>query len=189
MKRDYLVQAWLVLTLATGFGAALAGVQVALSERIEENKLSEATYQVPRLVPGAASGEQVQPVKGKTVFQAVDESGRHIGWVVKAAGQGFADRIELLIGLDAGARRITGLYVLDQKETPGLGDNIRKAGWLAQFEGKSARSPVTVTKGRPTGNEVRTVSGATISSESVCEIVNRTVSLVGPELLERAEGK
>ena len=44
MKNNYLVQAWLVLALAVGFGAALASVQVALQPRIDENKRNE-TYE------------------------------------------------------------------------------------------------------------------------------------------------
>ena len=98
--------------------------------------------------------------------------------VLPAAGQGFADRIELLVGLDVQASTITGLYVLDQKETPGLGNFIAGADFQAQFAGKSADEPLVVVKTDPASGtgEIQALSGATISSESVAEIVNRAIA-------------
>ena len=50
MKNNYLVQAWLVLTLALLFGAALAGMEVAVADKIKENQLNETMGQIPKLV-------------------------------------------------------------------------------------------------------------------------------------------
>ena len=186
MKNNYLMQAWLVLTLAVCFGGALAGVQIGLGPRIEANKLAKIMSQIPKLVPGAAEGRQ-QTVGGKTVYCAVDGKGATVGWVVPASGRGFADKIELLIGLDAQAKTITGMFVLFQNETPGLGNDIA-GDWRRQLAGKSAMEAVMVTKGAPTGsNEIEAVTGATISSESVCNIVNAAVADFRQSLTERAE--
>jgi electron transport complex protein RnfG len=174
MKNSYIGQAWLVLLLALCFGAGLAGVEAALKGRIQQNKLEDTLGQIPLLVPGAAKGEQ-QEAGEMTVYRAVSESGGLVGWVVKAGGQGFADKIELLVGLNPGATEITGLYVLDQKETPGLGNKIVEQDWRSQFVGKSAAAGLTVTKGTATGNEVEAVTGATISSDSVVGIINQAV--------------
>ena len=181
MRNSYIGQAWLVILLSLGFGGALAGVQVMLHQRIEENKLAETLSQIPALVPGAEEGK-ADTVAGQRLYRAL-AGGRHVGWVVPAGGQGFADRIELLIGLDADVRRITGLYVLEQKETPGLGNKIVEEKWRRQFSGKSASRPLVVVKGGAKGeNEIDAVTGATISSESVCRIVNRTLSRMRDEL-------
>jgi len=40
-RNSNLVQAWLVLVLATFFGTALAGIQIKLSPVIEANKVKE----------------------------------------------------------------------------------------------------------------------------------------------------
>ena len=60
MKDNYLVQAWLVVGLALCFGAALAGVDAALSEKIAANKLDETMRQIPALGPGSTGGEEVE---------------------------------------------------------------------------------------------------------------------------------
>ena len=174
MKKSYIAQAWLVICLALCFGAALAAVETALSDRIQANKLAKTLSKIPQLVPGAEQG-QAATVAGRKVYRAM-AADKQVGWVVPADGQGFADKIELLIGLDNTAEVITGLAVLAQKETPAVGNKIENADWRSQFAGKKAAEPLTVSKARPTGNEILAVSGATISSSSVCEIVNRAVA-------------
>lgn len=191
IKQNFLVQAWLVLILAICFGSALAAVQIKLGPTIEANKLNETLEKVPELVFGAEKAAELQAAAqaieissrqmavekpGKTARYNVYEAmmdGKRSGWVVKSKGQGYADKVELLIGLDAGAENITGLFILDQKETPGLGNKIVEPKWRAQFQGKSTATPLRVTKaGARRPEEIDSVSGATISSNTVCSIVN-----------------
>ena len=188
MKNSYIGQAWLVILLSLVFGGGLAGLQVKLQDRIAANKLAETLGQIPRLVPGAVQGREVT-LAGRTVYRALDDKGA-VGWVIPTSGQGFADRIELLLGVDAGATKITGVYVLDQKETPGLGNKIIEDEWRAQFAGKSALNPLAaITSGKAAGSQIDALTGATISSESVCRIVNTTLQRLRPELVAAAAGE
>ncbi len=182
-------QAWLVILLALLYGAGLAGVQSALSGRIEENKRAETYEAMPDLVPGAdASHTEELVVRGENdkdsrAYKVFFSDGSHLGWVLRAGGTGFADRIELLIGLDPEVSTITGLYVLDQKETPGLGDNITTASFRGSFRNAPTDRPLAVVKGEPAEeHEIRTLSGATISSESVASIVNSALANYGEPL-------
>jgi len=188
MATKYIKEAWLVILLGVAFGAALAGVQVGLSPIIEQNKLRESQAKVPALVKGAVRGGERLTINGQTVFAGYDAGGQIVGWVVSGGGQGFADRIEVLIGLDARAQRITGLYVLDQKETPGLGNKIENPAFQQPFFAGhlQADKPVRATKAAPSLNEIKAITGATISSESVCGIVNETIQKVREELAKRA---
>ena len=189
---SYISQAWLVILLALLYGGALAGVQASLGPLIEENKKEETYSKIPGLVgipepAGDADKERTQikevPVTGQKdkkkyrVYQAFFD-GKLKGWVLPAGGLGFADRIDVLIGLDPELSTITGLWVLDQKETPGLGDNITSPElFLDQFAGKSAGEKLEVVKAQPEagGNQLRALTGATISSDSVAEIVNKAI--------------
>ena len=185
MKDGYIRQAWLVLVLALCFGAALAGMEAMLAGRIRENKTAETHLQIPLLAPPSEAGLG-ETIAGRNLYRATVD-GRHVGWVVPAGGQGFADKIELLIGLDADAKTITGLYVLDQKETPGLGNCIINPQWLGQFTGKATDRALEVIKsGQPGENQILAVTGATISSESVCKIVNETMSQLREALAAEA---
>lgn len=179
----YIRQAWLVIVLALVYGAALAGVQTTLGPRIAENKKRETYDVVPLLVEGAdraATRERlVEGAQGKStvVYQAFSADGRPAGWVLPASGQGFADRIDLLIGLDVRLSAITGLYVLDQKETPGLGNLIAGATFRGRFRDKPTDRPLVIVTSDPTAdNELQALTGATISSDSVATIVNDAIA-------------
>jgi len=177
-------QAWLVILLALLYGGALAAVQTTLGPIIARNKRDITYKQIPQLVSGAEKSKTVErTVVGldgseHRVYQAIAADGAHKGWVLPAGGQGFADRIDLLIGLDAPVTTITGLYVLDQKETPGLGNLITGESFCDQFAGKSTVEPIDVVKSDSVtvGNEICALSGATISSDSVAHIVNSAIA-------------
>lgn len=181
-KTSYIGQAWLVILLALCFGAGLAFIQTTLGARIAENKRNETYSVIPVLVPGAekemteelvvvgANGRDVR------VYKAFSAEGEHRGWVIPAQGQGFADRIELLIGQDISLSTITGMYVLAQKETPGLGDYIKGEEFQQRFKDKSTSRPLVVVKVDPKEeNQILALTGATISSESVTNIINAAI--------------
>jgi len=195
IKQNYLVQAWLVILLSICFGSALAAVQLNFGPAIEANKLNEALEKVPELVLSADNLAKIQDKQqnlkitsqqiavkkpAKTAYYSVYETslnGKREGWVIKSKGQGYADKIELLVGVDANAEKITGLYILDQKETPGLGNKIAEEKWRGQFLGKETDLALRATKaGAKSPEEINAVSGATISSNSVCAIVNTAMT-------------
>ena len=188
MKNSYIGQAWLVLLLSLCFGGALAGVEVALRDRIAANKKAMTFGKIPDLVPGAVGGTKIE-VEGYTVYRALAPGGALVGWVVQASGMGYADRIELLVGLDRSCTKITGLAILDHKETPGLGAFIKGPDFQNQFAGKTGDGQLTPVKsGTPTDRQIQAISGATISSQSVCTIINKAVSAVREKLAAMAGG-
>ena len=61
---------------------------------------------------------------------------------VVSARDGYAGPIRLLIGIEMDGS-ITGVRVLEHRETPGLGDRIEttKSDWVLQFDGHSLHNP------------------------------------------------
>lgn len=193
-KGNFIAQGWLVILLALLYGGALAGVQIGLGPRIQENKRNESYEQIPHLVEGAVKErtEEITVVdkagKPTRVYRAINGQGTLCGWVLPAAGQGFADRIELLVGLDAPMTVITGLFVLDQKETPGLGDYITGVDFRDLFRGKSTAKPLVVVVGdAEAGDQIKALTGATISSQSVADIVNEAIRNLKEPVLQHSE--
>lgn len=207
VKNDnFFLQAWLVLLLALCYGAALAGIHINFSPIIKENKINETRQKVPELIlsekQAGQPAETKQSLQSKRFRITVKENGRQKsynvfkaiqnetvrGWVAKAAGQGYADEIELLIGLSPEAKKITGLFVLSQKETPGLGANIVHKEWRRQFAGQTTAKKVRVVKdGADEPHEVDAITGATISSRAVCSILNNTVADLKTKLAQRLD--
>ncbi|QTA79606.1 Ion-translocating oxidoreductase complex, subunit G [Desulfonema limicola] len=208
IKNNNIIQAWLVLILALLFGSSLAGIQITLGPKIEENKINETREKVPELILGkeaalkmteAGQSLNVMPHSfvvekpgrkaAYNVYEALDTKKNRLGWVVKAKGQGYADKIELLFGLDAAVEKITGVFVLEQKETPGLGNKIVTDEWRGQYIGKSTAKPVGVIKGGGAGSDdINAITGATISSKAVTDIINSAIADIKGPLAEKAKG-
>ncbi len=176
----YVKQGWLVLLLALVFGAALAGINSSLGPRIKLNEKNAIYDQVPNIVPGCdpAKTERIND----TVLRACDKDGKTVGWAITASGMGYADKIKALIGLNADASKITGLFIVDQKETPGLGSKIASP-WNQQFTGQPTDKPLTVIKGLSKAEQAKkddridAISGATISSKALTDkVVNPAVA-------------
>ena len=196
-KNFYIVQAWLILIVAVFFGASLASIQIVLGPKIEENKINEIKQRVPELVLSSTKLEELnksgdildvefnvisvkknKKIKAYNTYKAKDKSGNTIGYVIKATGQGYADKIELLFGLNKNVDKISGIYILAQKETPGLGNKIVEDNWQNQFKGKPATptNPLKVVKtGAKDISDIDAITGATISSRNVCNIINSAV--------------
>jgi len=125
-------------------------------------------------------------------FVGYDEAGRRLGVAITAAEPGFQELLTLMIGFDPGSGTLIGYKVLDQMETPGLGDMIeRDSGFGGQFAGRVA--PLVGVKGRAgtPPNEVQTITGATISSRAVIRIINNGVARWRPlvDAWDRGEAK
>jgi electron transport complex protein RnfG len=195
-----LMQGWLIIVLSVLFSVTLAAVNIKLSPVIEENKVKETMEKIPALISGesATGSADMTPftikqrsikaqkngiTKSYIAYDAFNNTNEVAGHVIKASGQGYADKIELLLGLDAAGEKITGLFILDQKETPGLGNRIIEQGWRSQFTGKPSDIPLVVIKGKSVNkNEIDAISGATISSRSVTEIINSAIRDVKNEI-------
>lgn len=191
-----------MISLALVFGILLAGIQTTLSPRIETNKRNETMEKVPEIV---LSGNQLKNKaelkitqrsitvdknnrkKIYIVFETRYPDGNLAGWVTKATGQGYADKIELLFGVDPEATRLTGLFILDQKETPGLGNKIIDKDWRDQFIRKPTDRILNVTKGGTKGTyDIDAITGATISSKSVTNIINKALVDIKKQLASLA---
>ena len=124
-----------------------------------------------------------EDAKGSVVYAGYDENDKLVGVAVEASGQGYADIIRILYGYDPDKQAIVGFYVLESKETPGLGDKIEKdLNFLENFKAlevslsddlsalKNTVIPVKHgTKENPW--EIDAITGATISSRAIGNII------------------
>ena len=97
-------------------------------------------------------------------YDAYDEEENMIGRVLKVEAPGYSSIIIALAGIDL-ENKITGIDVVSQQETPGLGANIEKENFLKQFIGKGEDE----LKLKKDGGEIDAITGATISSRAITD--------------------
>lgn len=125
-------------------------------------------------------GKKYEKIKsaGFEVYKVFDESNKFVGYSMVYDGSGFQGKIKLMIGLTEDLNKITSIEILEQSETPGLGSKILDAPYKDQYKELTPNPGIKLVKGvEPSNpNEVKAITGATISSRSVVAIVNEGVA-------------
>ena len=171
MIKRFLQQTWLVILSALVFGLLVAGVNSALTPKIEENKRIKKENALKSLLPEATEFKNVK-AEGFEYTIALDATGQTVGYALEAAGSGFADKIRLLVATGPDAQTVKGFAVLASSETPGFGDKITSDFFQKQFQNAPANQLEVIKAGQPTKNQIVAITGATISSEAATTIVN-----------------
>ncbi|UCB44323.1 MAG: FMN-binding protein [Spirochaetota bacterium] len=120
--------------------------------------------------------EEIKDNKGSLLYYAVkgDDPDTIMSYVIVAVGAGLWGEITAAVGFDEDGQSITGIEIIDQNETPGLGGRISEAWFNEQFRGK--QPPISsVPEGEPFGsNEVQAITGASYSTAAIMDLVNTT---------------
>lgn len=174
-----------VLTLiATLSGAVLAFWDGFTAPKIQQHQLEALKAAIAEVLPEYDHYEEVQAGE-KTFYAGKRADGSTVGVAFRVEGSGFQGKIVMMVGMNPAFTRMTGLSVLEQVETPGLGTKIvndptnkQNPEWFtAQFEGVDPFPEITVVKNqKPSGDsQIQAITGATISSKSVVKILNNTI--------------
>jgi electron transport complex protein RnfG len=173
-------------------GLVLVGVYLPTKPLIERHRAAAMRAAVLQVLPGterisalvARDGELVPHedssgvvATGEGVFAGFSGDGSLIGYAVPADGPGYMDTVSLIYGIDPERRLVLGMQVLDSRETPGLGDKIiYDERFHENFEALAVEPEIEpVKRGDKTQpNQVDCITGATISSEAVVSILNRS---------------
>ena len=166
---------WLV---PLGVGAASAAqvayaIQYLTVEQAQHAAFPGATAFVPvqadiKLVPGAPGGWSPH------VWQARDGE-KVLGWFFADAVIGKSEAIDYALAVDANGA-VTSLEILQYRESHG--SEVRMAPWRKQFVGKTARDPVVLNE------DIKNISGATLSCRHLTEGVQRLLKLYAPALAQ-----
>jgi len=179
----------IVLTvIASLSGAILASWDSITKPKIEYHKLEALKAAISEVLPTYDTYEELQ-IDGKTLYIGVNKGeSEPVGIAFKVEGSGFQGNISIMVGVDPSFMSITGLKVLGQIETPGLGTKIvvdpsnkTNPFWFPeQFGGVVLFPQIDVVKNTApqSSNEIQAISGATITSKAVVRIINENIGMI-----------
>jgi electron transport complex protein RnfG len=152
-------QAWLEKSLLP----ALGGVKYDGS--ITDARL---VFDPPHELPGSDAAIIYRAYAGGVPVAAL--------FAVTARG-GYAGPIRILVGVDA-AGGVTGVRILEHRETPGLGDGIEtsRSDWAHQFDGRSLGNPPAAGwQLKVDGGEFDQLTGASVTPRAVIKAIRETL--------------
>ena len=121
------------------------------------------------MMPEADSIEKLgiwKPHEKEAEYYIARKDGKPIGYIIETYAKGYSSYIDMLIAVDD-AFTVKKLNILEQHETPGLGDEVQQPYFQKQFADKTLAH--LVVRKEPTEVDIQAVSGATISSRAVTE--------------------
>ncbi len=196
--------------VSTICGLIIVTADIVTAETIRENLAQITREAVNEVLPGTdvqvgywadpATGElklveeasNTEPSLFACFRKAPDGALEFLGVVCQATGKGYGGTLKALYAWSPEKKAITGFKVLESKETPGLGDKIlTDPAFHANFDGLAAapapdgksleHSIETVKSGTKTQPwQVDAISGATVSSRAVGDMLNRSAAEVVP---------
>jgi electron transport complex protein RnfG len=160
-----LIRLVLSLFIVTFVATGLLSVTYSLTKTvIEQTHKTMFDEQLQQFFPGSDSVMKVN--EHYEVYEGINL----VGYAVLTTAPGYSSDIELLVGV-AKDGTVTGVSVLRQQETPGLGAKVVEEAFIGQFRGRTLQE-LELTK---YGGRIDAITSATISSTAVTSAVRVTV--------------
>ncbi len=178
-----IVRMILALTLVGVFsGLTLVFMYKYSMPRIKANMNADTDRAIKELFPGSGRVKKIN----ETLYELYDGNGKPQGYAFITEGNGYQGAIKIIAGVDPSIKTMEGIEILESQETPGLGAEISLPPFKDQFKGLSLTHEIEYVKNEKPQKpyEIEAITGATISSRAVVNILNKGISDLKKDLSE-----
>ena len=175
--------------------SAVAALLLALTNSVTAGTIAQRSEQANAearklVLDSAETFEEVKDVntdnsKGievAEVYEAKDASGNTVGYTLKVVPSGYGGDIELMVGIDSAKGQVSGINVVSNSETAGLGAKSTDPEFSDQYKGKPLEELSVLKNGTPGDTEIKAISGATITSTAVTNGVDAAIEVYNNSL-------
>ncbi len=176
--KEFVVPAAVLTAICLVVSGALAGTYQLTEPVIEAAKRAEADASRVVVLPDGKNFEEVSASGLDNIVDAY-KAGNGAGYVITGKAKGYGGDLQGMAGISSDGK-ITGVKLMDNNETQGIGSKTGEASYTDQYKGKDS-----------TLDGVTTISGATVSSKAFESAVNTIfqaygslagVEVAGPEV-------
>jgi len=169
--------ALVLMVICMVFSAILVVVHDLTKGKIAEVEREKVNRALSEVFP-SAEFEKIDD------YYKVFENGVLVGYALLGEGQGYGgvyggEPIKLVVGVNLD-KTVKSVKIISHSETPGIGSKIEEENFLSQFSGKTLED----LKLRSDGGKIDAITGATISSKAVVDIVRGEVQKIASEMGE-----
>ena len=175
--------------------SAVAALLLALTNSVTASTIAQrneqANAEARKLVLESAQDfEEVKDVKTDNskgvkvseIYEAKDASWNTVGYTLKVLPSGYGGTIELMVGIDSAKGQVSGINVVSNSETAGLGAKSTDPEFSDQYKGKPLEELSVLKNGTPGDTEIKAISGATITSTAVTNGVDAAIEVYNNSL-------
>ncbi len=159
-------------------GGLLSRVNDWTAPQIEKHMQEAVRRAIATVHPSGIRSEKI-PADSLEVYRVFDREDRPVGYAMSVTGTGFSDKITIMVGVSEDLASISGIEILKQTDTPGLGAKIVEPDFKEKFKNLRTEPQVICTKrDDPAPNEIQAITAATITSKAVVDIVNTHMGIL-----------
>ena len=175
--------------------SAVAALLLALTNSVTADTIAQRSEQANAearklVLDFAETFEEVKDAKTDNskgievaeIFEAKDASGNTVGYTLKVLPSGYGGKIELMVGIDSANSQVSGINVVSNSETAGLGARSTEPEFSDQYKGKPLEELSVLKNGTPGDTEIKAISGATITSTAVTNGVDAAIEVYNNSL-------
>ena len=175
--------------------SAVAALLLAFTNNVTADTIAkrneQANAEARKLVLESAQDfEEVKDVKTDNskgvevseIYEAKDASGNTVGYTLKVLPSGYGGTIELMVGIDSANGQVSGINIVSNSETAGLGAKATDPEFSDQYKGKPLEELSVLKNGTPGDTEIKAISGATITSTAVTNGVDAAIEVYNNSL-------
>ncbi|MFO7951977.1 MAG: FMN-binding protein [Bacillota bacterium] len=167
----------LTLALITVLSATLLTGMHGVTEPIIDERRERDLYEtMEEFFPGIEDFEEKER-NGNKFNVIYDQAGEKLGVCATIETSGYEEGLIYNLAVDDEGE-IVGINIVTHSETPGIGDVITTDQFQEQFIGKGFEDSLAA------GEDVDTVSGATLSSNGMISSIRRSITTIGEEFLD-----
>ncbi len=132
----------------------------------------DAAALVDRVLPGALTIE-----RSGELFVGRDAAGALVGYAGVGQGTGYGGPLQVVVGVDP-AGNLLGVEMVEERETPGFFRRVRNSRLFENYTERQITDPLQL------GDDLDSITGATMSAEGVAAAVRAAVRTVAADALQ-----
>lgn len=171
----YILRLTIIPLLICGISTTfVSGAYTVTKEVIEARASQQITEGYQQVLPDAGNIAK-QPDAADPLIREICQSEQHgliNGYIYTVVPSGYSGQIVAMVGIEHPAMRISGVKILQQTETPGLGAKAKEPAFTQQFTGKQLADPLIVSKQTAKPQEIQAITASTITSTAVVSGIN-----------------
>lgn len=170
-----IIKVGVILFIITAVAALLLAVLNNITAPIiAKNEIEKLNNSMSAIMPSANEFNEIDYEDDKIKIYEGYDNGKAVGVCINLSTNGYGGAINMVVGVD-NDKKVTGVDIVSQSETAGLGTKAADPEFKDQYIGK--KSGITVVKNKTKDNEIDSISSATITSKAVTNGVNEALEI------------
>lgn len=171
----YIAKLSLILLTVCGICAALVTSAFSLTKATIDGRIADkitAGYKEVFPKAGTLTKEKLPGLPEIKEIQRSKVGEQTTGFIYTVGTQGYSSEVLVMVGIELPSVRITGVKILEQHETPGLGAKCTESAFTEQFAATSLKAPLIVSRNAKNDTEIQAITASTITSRAVVKAIN-----------------